>query len=273
MERVTTWAQLHKRVFERPLGFVPTMGALHDGHLALVRASRERGKTTIASIFVNPLQFAPHEDLARYPRDIEGDCAKLAAAGADIVYLPSVDEIYPPGFSTTIDVGAIATVYEGAIRPTHFRGVATVVAKLLNTVQPDELFLGQKDAQQTAVVRTMIRDLRFPVTVRIVPTVRESDGLAMSSRNVYLNSTQRMQAVGLHAMLVHVRDAMQRGMSKDDACAAARGSFVADAVIDYVDVVDANSFEPIQTLTPPYFVIGAARFGTTRLLDNVMELE
>ncbi len=273
MERVTTSAQLHEHVFERPLGFIPTMGALHDGHLALVRASRSRGKTTVVSIFVNPLQFAPHEDLARYPRDIAGDCAKLEAAGADIVYLPSVDEIYPPGFSTTIDVGALATVYEGAVRPTHFRGVATVVAKLLNTVQPDELFLGQKDAQQTAVVRAMIRDLRIPVAVRIVPTVRESDGLAMSSRNVYLHPHQRTQAIGLHAMLLRVREAMQRGMSKDDACAAARESFVADADIDYVDVVDADAFTPIQTLKPPYFVIGAARFGTTRLLDNIMELE
>ncbi|MHB8463062.1 MAG: pantoate--beta-alanine ligase [Vulcanimicrobiaceae bacterium] len=273
MERVTTSAQLHKLVLERPLGFVPTMGALHDGHLALVRASRERLRTTVVSIFVNPLQFAPHEDLARYPRDIEGDCAKLEAAGADVVYLPSVDEMYPSGFSTTIDVGALVTVYEGAVRPTHFRGVATVVAKLLNIVRPDELFLGQKDAQQTAVLRTMIRDLSIPAAVRIVPTVRESDGLAMSSRNVYLNATQRTQAVGLHAMLLHVRDAMQQGISKDAACRTARGAFAADAEIDYVDVVDALTFAPLQTLAPPYFVIGAARFGSTRLLDNVMGLE
>ena len=270
MYRVTESTQLRELLPARPRGFVPTMGALHDGHLALVRASKERCSSTVVSIFVNPMQFAPHEDLSRYPRDIVSDCEKLEAAGVDIVFLPRVEEIYPPEFSTTVDVGALGHVFEGAARPTHFRGVTTVVAKLLNLVQPDLLFLGQKDAQQTAVVQAMMRDLSIATQIAIVPTMRESDGLAMSSRNVYLDAAQRRQAVTLAKAIGALRDALAAGQPKCDALAFAARVLAPQATLEYLDVVDATTFIPLDALRPPYFVVGAARFGETRLLDNVM---
>jgi len=245
------------------------MGALHAGHLALVTRARIDSVAVAASVFVNPLQFAPDEDLGRYPRDPEGDRAKLAQAGVDVLFAPSPLSMYPPDFSTGIDVGPIAEVYEGLIRPGHFRGVATVVCKLLNVVRPDVLYLGQKDAQQTAVIRRMIRDLEIPASVVIVPTEREDDGLAMSSRNAYLSPQEREAAPSLHHALQAVRLAMASGRSKADAIAAARTRVHPLAQLDYLDVVDANTFAPIDSLSPPAFVIGAARFGSTRLLDNL----
>ncbi len=256
-------------VLPRPLGFVPTMGALHDGHLALVTRARAECGAVGASIFVNPTQFAANEDLDRYPRDLEGDCAKLARAGVDVIFAPTPQTMYPEGFSTFVDVGAMGTTFEGAVRPTHFRGVATVVTKLLNIVRPDTLYLGQKDAQQTAVIRRMIRDLDAPIGVTIVPTERESDGLARSSRNVYLSPEERAAAPSLHYALQAIRLAMASGRPKVDAIAAARARVSPLAQLEYLDVVDADSFEPIETLRPPAFVIGAARFGGTRLLDNL----
>ena len=256
-------------VLPRPLGFVPTMGALHDGHLALVRRARAESVAVAASLFVNPLQFAPNEDFGRYPRDADGDRAKLAQAGVDVLFVPSAAAMYPSDFSTSVDAGPIGEVFEGAIRPGHFRGVATVVCKLLNVVRPDTLYLGQKDAQQTAVVRRMIRDLEIPTGVVIVPTEREEDGLAMSSRNAYLSPEERAAAPSLHHALQAVRLAMANGRSKADAIAAARARLHPLAQLDYIDVVDANTFTPIETLSPPAFVIGAARFGSTRLLDNL----
>jgi len=256
-------------VLPRPLGFVPTMGALHEGHLALVRRARAESAAVAASVFVNPLQFAPGEDLARYPRDPEGDRAKLAQAGIDVLFAPGVEAMYPSGFSTSVDTGRLAEVFEGAIRPAHFRGVATVVCALLNVVRPDALYLGQKDAQQTAVVRRMVRDLEIPTTVVIVPTQREADGLALSSRNAYLSAEEREAAPSLHHALQAVRLAMAGGRSKADAIAAGRARLHPLARLDYLDVVDADTFDPIDSLSPPAFVIGAARFGTTRLLDNL----
>jgi pantoate--beta-alanine ligase len=256
-------------VLPRPLGFIPTMGALHDGHLALVRRAREESVAVGASVFVNPLQFGIGEDLDRYPRDFEGDRAKLARAGVDVLFAPSAIAMYPPGFSTSIDVGPIARVYEGEIRPTHFGGVATVVCKLLSVVRPDVLYLGQKDAQQTAVVRKMMLDLEIPTSLTIVPTQREADGLAMSSRNAYLTPEEREAAPSLHHALQALRLAMAMGKSKSDAIAAAVTRLHPLAQVDYLDVVDANTFAPIETLSPPAFVIGAARFGSTRLLDNL----
>ena len=252
-----------------PLGFVPTMGALHAGHIELATTARAQCAAVAASVFVNPLQFGANEDLDRYPRDLEGDAAKLATAGVDVLFAPTPDVMYPSGFTTTIDAGNIGTQYEGAVRPTHFRGVATVVAKLLNVVRPDVLFLGQKDAQQTAVLRKMIRDLEFPIRVEIVPTVREPDGLAMSSRNAYLNAGQREAAPSLHRALSALRDALANGASKTAAVAEAHHVLSPQAEADYFDVVNADTFEPIERLDPPAFVIGAARFGTTRLLDNL----
>ncbi|HTZ54289.1 MAG TPA: pantoate--beta-alanine ligase [Candidatus Acidoferrum sp.] len=256
-------------VLPRPLGFVPTMGALHEGHLALVRRARAESVAVGASVFVNPLQFAPEEDLARYPRDLEGDQAKLSQAGVDVLFIPSPLAMYPPGFETSVDAGPVGELYEGAIRPSHFRGVATVVCKLLNIVRPDTLYLGQKDAQQTAVVRRMVTDLEIPVRVEIVPTQREADGLAMSSRNAYLSPQEREAAPSLHHALQAVRLAMASGRSKADALAAGRTRLHPLAQLDYLDVVDASTFSPIDTLSPPAFVIGAARFGSTRLLDNL----
>lgn len=254
----------------RPLGFVPTMGALHAGHLRLVEAAREQCASVAASVFVNPTQFGPLEDFERYPRDYEGDRRKLESSGVDLLFAPDVEAMYPPGFSTTVDAGEVGTRYEGAIRPTHFRGVTTVVSKLLNIVRPDVLFLGQKDAQQTAVLRKLVRDLDFSARVQIVPTVREADGLALSSRNVYLSPEQRAAAPSLHraleAMLADLRD------GKDARTARDRAWRLLDpiAVWDYLDLVDMNTFGPLQQLKTPAFVIGAARFGSTRLLDNLL---
>lgn len=245
------------------------MGALHDGHLALVRRARADSMAVAASVFVNPLQFAPSEDYGRYPRDTEGDQSKLAQAGVDVLFAPSPAAMYPPDFSTSVDVGTMGDVFEGAIRPGHFRGVATVVCKLLGVVRPDALYIGQKDAQQTAILRRMIRDLEIPVSVVIVPTEREADGLAMSSRNAYLSPEEREAAPSLHRALQAVRSAMAGGRAKEDSIAAARSSLHPLAQLDYIDVVDANTFNPIDTLSPPAFVIGAARFGSTRLLDNL----
>jgi pantoate--beta-alanine ligase len=271
MQIATTIAQARALfdVFQQPLGFVPTMGALHDGHLELVRRAKAECSSVAASLFVNPMQFAPGEDLAKYPRDFEGDRKKLAAAGVDILFAPDPAAMYPPGFSSYIDVGSVGAAYEGAIRPDHFRGVATVVGKLLNIVLPEVPYLGQKDAQQSAVLRKMVRDLDFPVHVTVVETVRERDGLALSSRNAYLSAEQRAEATSLNRALVTLRDALERGASKVDAAAAARATLSALATPDYFDVVDADTFEPVEGLRAGTFVIGAARFGTTRLLDNL----
>lgn len=245
------------------------MGALHAGHLALVERARARCASVVASIFVNPLQFGSHEDLANYPRDLERDRALLEGAGVEVLFAPDDAAMYPPNFTTTVDVGAVGDAYEGALRPTHFRGVTTVVAKLLNIICPDVLFLGQKDAQQTAVLRKMIADLEMQVAVEIVPTVRESDGLALSSRNVHLSPQERAAAPTLNRALHALRDALAAGARKDEAIARALGALGASASLDYFDVVDADTFVPIDALRAPAFVIGAARLGSTRLLDNL----
>jgi pantoate--beta-alanine ligase len=253
----------------RPLGFVPTMGALHEGHLALVRAARARSAAVGASIFVNPLQFGPNEDLAKYPRDESHDAAKLAAEGVDVLFSPGNETMYPPGFATHVDVGALDSVFEGAVRPGHFRGVATVMAKLLNIVSPDVLFMGQKDAQQAVLLRKMIADLDVPVELEVVPTVREPDGLAMSSRNRFLDAARRAQAPTLHRALQAMRESLETGSSKSDAVAAGTAALSADAQLDYLDIVGARNFEPLERLVAPAFIIGAARFGATRLIDNL----
>jgi pantoate--beta-alanine ligase len=257
------------RALERPLGFVPTMGALHAGHLELVRAARSRSSSVGASVFVNPLQFGPSEDLATYPRDEEGDRKKLAAAGVHVLFAPDARAMYAQDFATFVDVDRLDALYEGAVRPGHFRGVATVIAKLLNIVNPDVLFLGQKDAQQAVLLRKMIADLDIPVDIEIVPTVREPDGLAMSSRNAYLDSAQRAEAPTLHRALLTVREAFERGRSKKEAISAGRGVLSLSAKLDYLDVVDAGTFTQLDELRPPAFIVGAARFGTTRLIDNL----
>lgn len=253
----------------RPLGFVPTMGALHAGHLQLVKSARAECASAAASVFVNPMQFGPAEDFDRYPRDYAGDRDALASAGAALLFAPERSEIYPAGFTTSIDVGAAGSGFEGAARPTHFAGVATVVAKLLNIVRPDVLYLGQKDAQQTAVLRRLVRDLDFESRVEIVATVRDPDGLALSSRNAYLNETERAAAPSLQVALRGILEALQSGESKERALERGRKALSPLAQLEYLDVVNADTFEVLETLRPPAFIIGAARFGRTRLLDNV----
>jgi pantoate--beta-alanine ligase len=245
------------------------MGALHEGHLALVRRARARCATVVASVFVNPLQFGPNEDVATYPRDLARDREKLAAAGVDALFAPDSVAMYPSGFATYVEVEGLNATFEGARRPGHFRGVTTVIAKLLNIVAPDELFLGQKDAQQALVLSRMIADLNVGVHVELIPTVREADGLAMSSRNSFLDPAERAEAATLYRALCTTRESFEAGSSKREAVAAGAAALSSSAQLDYLDLVDANTFEPIERLRPPAFVIGAAHFGTTRLIDNL----
>lgn len=253
----------------RPVGFVPTMGALHEGHLSLMRKARERCDTVVVSIFVNPLQFGPHEDFERYPRSEETDLAAAEDEKVDIVFLPSVDEMYPGDRSTTVSVGEIATTYEGAVRPGHFEGVATVVAKLFGIVQADVAFFGQKDAQQLAVIKRMVRDFSIPVEIVAGETVRERDGLALSSRNIYLSAEDRHRATALWRALTAGAEALR---NTGPRAAEERMAAVLDGGVDSVDyaaVVDPDSFGPPDE-GGPYLLIVAARLGETRLIDNLL---
>ncbi len=271
MRLVTTIEELRAWRREAPptLGFVPTMGALHEGHLDLARFARSQNAAVVASVFVNPLQFGEGEDLARYPRDLAGDREKLAATGVDLLFAPAAEEIYPPGFSTAIDVGPVGEAYEGALRPGHFRGVATVVGKLLHLVVPQRLYVGQKDAQQSAVLRKLVRDLGYDCGVTIVPTVRETDGLAMSSRNRYLDERERRAAPSLHRMLRRFVELLKTGEPFEIARTEAAVLLDPPGALDYLACVDAESFAPLSALRENSFVIAAARFGRTRLLDNI----
>lgn len=258
------WARL-----ERPLGFVPTMGALHDGHIALIARARERCASVAASVFVNPLQFGANEDFERYPRDLDSDRQRLADAGVDMLFAPPTAEMYRSDFSTVVEVDSAGERYEALHRPGHFRGVTTVMAKLLNILRPDVLFLGQKDAQQAVLLRRMIEDLDIATELEIVPTVREPDGLAMSSRNRYLEPQLRAQAPTLYAALETMREALEGGAATDEARERAAAVLGPDAELDYLDLVDESHFAPLTALRRPAFLIGAARFGGTRLIDNL----
>jgi pantoate--beta-alanine ligase len=262
---------------DRTIGLVPTMGFLHDGHLALLRAARERCDLVVMSLFVNPTQFSPDEDLEAYPRDPARDARLAEEAGVDVLYAPSAEEVYPGGFSTWVEVGAeLTSVLEGAQEQRgaeHFRGVATVVAKLLNSVGPDVVFLGQKDAQQAVVIRRMVRDLDFPAKVEVLPTVRESDGLAMSSRNTYLEPDQRRRAASLSRALYAARAAAEAGETRTEAVLdAARAELERSGVEpDYLEARDAESLAPAESLNGrPVLVAVAARFGRARLIDNLV---
>ncbi|HVK39757.1 MAG TPA: pantoate--beta-alanine ligase [Candidatus Kapabacteria bacterium] len=254
----------------RRVALVPTMGFLHPGHIALVERARAVCDVVVASIFVNPTQFAPGEDLATYPRDADGDRRKLEAAGCDFLFQPDSNEVYPDGFSTFVSVEGVSRLFEGAIRPTHFRGVATVVAKLFNIVRPDVAVFGQKDAQQVAVIRRMIDDLDFGIALEIVETVREPDGLARSSRNVYLAPDDRLRAVALSKSLEAARGAIEDGGSLDEARARMRSTLEPSVdAIDYAEIVEAASFEPARDgVADGLLAIVAARVGGTRLIDN-----
>ena len=246
------------------------MGAIHAGHLSLVDHARRDCATIVASIFVNPLQFGPNEDFERYPRAFENDCAQLESRGVGFVYAPTVDVMYPPGFDTHVDVGDVASRYEGALRPGHFRGVATVVLKLFNAIGPDIVYFGQKDAQQCAVINAMLRDFDMPIRMVVCPTVREPDGLALSSRNVYLTPEERAAAPSLYAALASIETAVHKGeTSRERVLAAARACIVAPAKEAYLDVVDSANFHALEPLGTPCVAIGSVQLGATRIIDNI----
>jgi pantoate--beta-alanine ligase len=255
------------------LGLVPTMGALHEGHLSLVRQSKSQCDVTAVSIFVNPLQFGPTEDFAKYPRTLERDIAFLEELGVDLLFIPSVAEMYPPGAKTSVEVGDLSSRLDGGSRPGHFRGVTTVVCKLFEIVRPDRAFFGQKDAAQVAVLRKMVRDLDMDVEIAVCPIVRESDGLAMSSRNAYLNAEQRQQALVLSRSLQRVKSAFDAGERDATKLAEAGMQVVAaetGAKLDYFVIVDADTLEPIAYVSRGTLVAVAAWVGTTRLIDNIV---
>ena len=266
-------ALLEPRRAGRAIGLVPTMGALHEGHLSLVRAARGENDVVVVSLFVNPAQFNEAGDLAAYPRDEAADARKAEDAGADVLFAPPVEEVYPPGFATTVRVSGLTEPLEGEHRGTgHFEGVATVVAKLLNMAQPDAAYFGQKDAQQAAVIRRLVTDLDIPARIAVCPTVREPDGLALSSRNVHLKGADRERALALSTALKAARDAVSSGERDPVAVAAAGRAAMAALGVEpeYVAVVNPDDLLPVERIDGAVLVAVAARVGTTRLIDNTI---
>ncbi|MBI2328875.1 MAG: pantoate--beta-alanine ligase [Chloroflexi bacterium] len=275
MKVVETIVEMRKLRLEltEPVGFVPTMGYLHDGHLALVKRARAENPSVVVSLFVNPTQFGPQEDFASYPRATRRDLTMLEKGKTDIVFMPSVAEVYPPQFDSWVEVGKISQRLEGAARPAHFRGVTTVVAKLFNIVQPTRAYFGQKDAQQVVVISKMVTDLNMNLEVVTCPTVREPDGLAMSSRNTYLNPEERRAAAVLYESLKLAQRQWSQG-EKDAAKLRQTMTALIQkqplATIDYVSIADNETLEELDKVKPPALVSLAVRFGKTRLIDNVM---
>ena len=274
MRRIETVEELRAELRDapRPLGLVPTMGALHAGHVSLIRAARSECATVAVSIFVNPAQFGPDEDFERYPRPLAADLALLEREGADYAYTPSPQEMYPPGFATSIHIEGPALPLEGAARPGHFDGVATAVAKLLLQAQPDKAHFGQKDAQQVAVIRRLVRDLDIPTEIAALPTVREPDGLAVSSRNAYLTAEERIAAPSLYRALAAARDKFRAGQQNAaELEAACREMIEASPLMsaEYVAAVDPETMEPWGG-RGPCLLAAAARLGSVRLIDNVL---
>lgn len=275
--RTVSWmkqAARQARAENHVIGFVPTMGALHEGHLSLLRRAKAECSKIIASIFLNPTQFGPNEDLSKYPRTFESDVAKLEAAGVDVLFAPDATEMYPTRFSTYVTVEGLSERLEGKSRPGHFRGVATVVLKLFDIVQPHFAFFGRKDAQQVRILQRMAQDLNLDIELTICPIVREEDGLALSSRNAYLNSEERCAATALHRALqaacreiaADIRDAQTLQNTMYEVLAKERL-----ARVDYMEVVDADSFEPVARIgVRPTYILLAAFIGKTRLIDNLL---
>jgi pantoate--beta-alanine ligase len=261
------------RELPRPHGLVPTMGYLHEGHLSLVRQARADNASVSASIFVNPAQFGPSEDFTTYPRDEARDLALLEEAGTDLVYMPPLDVVYPPGFDTHVTVGALTEPLEGAARPGHFRGVATVVAKLFNVLQPDRAYFGQKDAQQALVITKMALDLDFPVQVVVMPTIREADGLALSSRNVYLSGAERQAAAAISLGLRNAERLYEAGERDATRLRDAISATMATEPMlhpEYVSIADIRTLRELETVDGPALASLAVRVGRTRLIDNVV---
>jgi pantoate--beta-alanine ligase len=255
------------------LGLVPTMGALHEGHLSLVRAAREKSDRVAVSIFVNPTQFGPNEDFTKYPRDLEKDCALLEGEKADVIFAPSIDEMFPAGAVTWVTVEGMSDRLCGRSRPGHFRGVTTVVSKLFHIIEPEIAFFGQKDAAQAAIIRRMARDLDMRVEIEVCPIVREPDGLALSSRNAYLSSSERRSALALYRSLQRAEELFHRG-ERDSAKLIAAGtqefSKETCARLDYFEIVDPDSLEPVQAVSARSLMAVAGFVGSTRLIDNVI---
>ena len=259
---------------QRPLGLVPTMGSLHPGHMALVERARAECSTVAATIFVNPTQFGPNEDLATYPRALERDLSMLEQAGVDLVFTPNSTEIYPPGFNTWVDVLGSAQGAEGLYRPGHFRGVATVVAKLLNITRPDRAYFGQKDGNQTAVIRQLVRDLDMMTEIIVAPTVREPSGLAYSSRNAYLGPDERTAAVVIYRALTQANALYSSGQRHAATITeAVRNTLNSEPLvngIDYVSLTDADSMSEVEWIERPAMLAVAVHIGGTRLIDNII---
>ncbi len=279
MELVVDPLILRQRLSEirrqgKSIGFVPTMGFLHEGHLSLIRAAKEQNDFVVVSIFVNPLQFGQNEDYEDYPRDLENDSRLAEAAGCDLIFSPEAQVFYPPGYATFVEVeGSISEGLCGAARPGHFRGVTTVLAKLFNLVSPDNTYFGQKDAQQCLVVKKMLQDLNYAINLHIMPTVREADGVAMSSRNKYLNPGQRAVAPVLYQSLQQAEALIRAGERDAAALKAAmrsRISAVPETVVDYIEIVDTQMLRPLERLTGSCLLALAVRLGGTRLIDNII---
>jgi pantoate--beta-alanine ligase len=274
-QRMSSVARKLRREEDKTIGLVPTMGALHEGHLSLVREARRMCDVVVVSVFVNPTQFGPGEDFQRYPRDLTGDTTKLSDYNVDYIFAPAADEIYPKGFATFVTVEGLSEPMEGVARPGHFRGVATVLTVLFNTVRPDFAFFGQKDAQQTLVVRRLVRDLAFDIEVVVLPTVREQSGLALSSRNAYLGDEGRKAAAVLYRALSQAREVYLEGERNPKRLAeAVRSQFDAEprARLEYVGVVDAETMEKFDRMPEdrPVLIAVAAHVGNTRLIDNIV---
>lgn len=261
------------RVEKKSIGFVPTMGALHEGHLSLVRRSKDENDATIVSIFVNPTQFGPREDFKQYPRDMEGDLKKLSVLKVNVVFTPDNKEMYPDGLSASICVGHIGEILCGASRPEHFNGVATVVARLFNTVIPHRTYFGQKDFQQTVVIKKLTRELNFNIDIIVCPTVREPDGLAMSSRNSYLSQEERKVATILYKALKHGEDLIKKGVDNSlQVKKEIEGVIKSEslAAIEYIEIVNPQSLEEMEKIKTPAAICLAVKIGTTRLIDNLI---
>ena len=275
MQVINTIAEMRKlrRQLSEPVGFVPTMGYFHEGHLSLVRQARKENPTVVVSIFVNPTQFGPDEDFQDYPRDLNRDLELLEREKVDIVFVPSEEEMYPRDFNSWVDVEKVTERLEGASRPGHFRGVATVCTKLFNIIQPARAYFGQKDVQQAVVIKKMVADLNMNLEIIIMPTVRESNGLAMSSRNTYLNPEERQAATVLFKALSLARELWHGGEKDADKIRYQMTSLIQKeplAKIDYVGIADANTLEELKKIDRPAIVFLAIRIGKTRLIDNVI---
>ena len=279
-ELIETIAALRERLQPARLGLVPTMGALHAGHAALIEAARRECELVVVSIFVNPLQFNSQDDLARYPRTLDADMTMCGSLGVDVVFAPAVGEMYPAPLECTVDVGRLGDHLCGKFRPGHFRGVATVVLKLLQIVQPHAAYFGEKDAQQLAIIRRLVADFNVPVSIVEVPTVREADGLAMSSRNRHLSADERRVAPALHAALEHARQRIMDGERdatrvRDTAAqyvvsGFSRTSSSVDLNLEYLEIVDPQTMQPVDQIARPVRVAGALWVGKTRLIDNLL---